>query len=94
MMMMIDVLRPLLCKQLAKLAERLSKVVKRSQRCNNLQICPCREIRTRVVVICGLTCYQLDHGGARVWVDQQQSAQIIKKINQSIGQLIDRLISR
>ena len=24
------------------------------------------EIRTRVVVICGPTCYQLDHGGAPV----------------------------
>ena len=39
-------------------------VMKRSQRWNSLQICPCREIRTQVVVICDPTRYQLDQGGA------------------------------
>jgi len=56
LMMMIDVLQPPLCTSLAKWAERPPKVMRRSQRRNNLQICP-PEIRTRVVVICSPTRY-------------------------------------
>ena len=39
-MMMIDVLRPLLCRWQAKWADRPLKVMKRCQRWNTLQICP------------------------------------------------------
>ena len=42
--MMIDVLRPLLYTWYAKWAERPPKVMKRSQRRNNLQICPRRDL--------------------------------------------------
>ena len=38
------------------------RVMKQSQWWNTLQICPCQDSNS-VVVICGPTCYQLDHGG-------------------------------
>ena len=42
----IDVLRPLLCTWEAKWAERPQKLMRRSQRWNNLQICPRRYSNT------------------------------------------------
>ena len=53
-MMKIDVLRPLLQ---AKWAERSPKVMRRSKRRNNLQICPRRDWNN-VVMICGPTRYR------------------------------------
>jgi len=44
---MIGVLRQLLFAWEAKWAERSSKVMKRSQRWNTLQICPCRDSNSR-----------------------------------------------
>jgi len=63
MMMMIDVLRPLLCTWLAKWAEQPPKVMKRSKDEIPLRYAHA-EIRSQVIVICGPTRYQLDHGGA------------------------------
>ena len=63
MMVVIGVLWPLLCTWQAKWAERPPKVMKRSQRRNNLQICPRRYSNS-----CGSAMQSnalpLDHGGA------------------------------
>ena len=61
--MMIDVLRPVLCTWLAKWAERPLEVMKRSQRWNNLQICPRRDSNTGGSDQWSNT-LPLDHGGA------------------------------
>ena len=45
-MMMIDVLQPLLGTKEAKRAERPPKVMRRSERRNNLQICPRQDSNT------------------------------------------------
>ena len=63
MMMMIDVLRPLLCTCQAKWAERPPKVTRRSERRNNLQICPRRDSNTGGSDLWSST-LPLDHGGA------------------------------
>ena len=63
MMMMIDVLRPLLCTRQAKQAERppKTKVMKRLVKDETSFRYAHAEVRTKVVVICGPTRYQLDH---------------------------------
>jgi len=57
---MIYILRPLLCTWWAKWAERSPNVIKDETPFRYAQ----PEILTLVVVICDLTRYQLDHGGA------------------------------
>ena len=61
---MIDVLRPLLCTRATKWAERLPKVMRRSERRNNLQIYPRRDSNTDGSDLWTST-LPLDHGGAR-----------------------------
>ena len=51
MYLMIGVLRPFLCTCYAKWAKRPPKVMKRSQRWNNLQICPRRDSNTDPFII-------------------------------------------
>ena len=63
--MMIDVLRPLLCTRYAKLAERPAKVMRRSERRNNLQICPRWDSNTGSSDMLSNT-LPLDHGCAPV----------------------------
>ena len=63
--MMIDVLRPLLCTRWAKWAERPPKVMRRSHRRNNLQICPRRDLNTSGSELQSNT-LPLDHGGALI----------------------------
>ena len=63
MMMMIDVLRPRLCTRYAKWAERPPKLMRRSERRNNLQICPRRDSNTGGSDLWSNT-LPLDHGGA------------------------------
>jgi len=60
---LIDVLRrPLLCTWLAKWAERPPKVMKRSKRRNNHQLCPQQDSNTGGSDLCSNTLPQ-DHGG-------------------------------
>ena len=62
-MMMIDVLRPLLCTRQAKWAEQPPKVMRRSERRNNLQICLRQDLNTGGSDLWSNT-LPLDHGGA------------------------------
>ena len=67
MMMMIDVLRPLLCTREANWAEPPPKVMRRSERRNNLQTCPHRDSSTDGSDLWSNT-LPLDHGGHPVCV--------------------------
>jgi len=58
-----------------KWAERPPKVMKWSQRWNNLEISPRRDSNT-VVVICCPTSYQLDHGALMDWKEQNTTCNI------------------
>ena len=77
MIMMIVVLPPPLCTKQAKWAERFPKVMRRSERRNNLQICPRRDLNT-----CGSDLWSstlpLDHGGAISKIDETNALQALK----------------
>ena len=81
MMMMIDVLRPLLCTRQDKWAGRLPKVMRRSERRNNLQICPRRYSNTGGSDLWSST-LPLDHGGAPdVLEERTRKSSILNRYN-------------
>jgi len=79
MMMMIDVLRPLLCTWWAKWAERPPKLRREVKDETPFRYAHA-EIRTQMVVSCGLTHYQLDHGGALYSMCVSESVNVFEQL--------------
>ena len=82
----IDVLRPLLCTRQAKWAEQPPNVMRRSQRRNNLQLCPPRDSNTGGSDLQSNT-LPLDHGDARLidWYLMSYKLQVIYLQTRSVA---------